>query len=224
MSAVTPQYLAKGVAHILQDKVIPPYVTVLRVHGPFLFGTTDKLEQSTKDLDELADVVVLRLRNMTALDAMGVHALEHLSDRLRMAGKAMILCGAMAQPARLLARSQFATRLGRDNICPNIEAALERASDLVRDRTLVLASPELRDAASGLVSQRRPSRERAGTTQRRDGRRAEPPIAAATCSRSGSRRHEPRGAAGFGDRRRLREKRWGAHRRIRRMFDSTLSS
>lgn len=140
VSAVTPEYLADGFSHILQDKVIPPYVTVLRIHGPFLFGTTDKLEESTKDLDKLADVVVLRLRNMTALDATGVHALERLSNRLRMAGKTMLLCGAMAQPAKLLSRSQFAARLGPENICPNIEAALERARQLVDAATEVVIS------------------------------------------------------------------------------------
>jgi SulP family sulfate permease len=130
VSAVTPQYLADGLAHILQDKTIPPYVTILRIHGPFLFGTTDKLEESTANIEKLADVVVLRLRNMTALDATGIHALEHLSERLRDAGKSMLLCGALAQPAKLLSRSQFAARLGRENICPNIEAALERARQL----------------------------------------------------------------------------------------------
>ncbi len=41
---VTPEYLEEGRVHILQDKHIPDYVTILRIHGPFLFGTTDKLQ------------------------------------------------------------------------------------------------------------------------------------------------------------------------------------
>ena len=40
VSAVTPDYIEHGRQHVLQDKVIPPYVTILRIHGPFLFGTT----------------------------------------------------------------------------------------------------------------------------------------------------------------------------------------
>jgi sulfate permease, SulP family len=127
VSAVTPEYLSDGLAHILQDKQIPSYVTVLRIHGPFLFGTTEKLEAATKDLDKLGDVVILRLRNMSALDATGIHALERLSNRLHELGKIMLLCGAMNQPARLLSRSQFLKRLGKENVLPNIEAALERA-------------------------------------------------------------------------------------------------
>jgi SulP family sulfate permease len=40
VEAVTPEYLEDGQAHILQDKDIPSNVTILRIHGPFLFGTT----------------------------------------------------------------------------------------------------------------------------------------------------------------------------------------
>src|SRR5450432_3303204 len=43
VSLVTPEYVEAGRAHILQDKKIPDYVSVFRVHGPFLFGVTDKV-------------------------------------------------------------------------------------------------------------------------------------------------------------------------------------
>ena len=91
---VTPSYIEDGRAHILQDKDVPSYVSILRVHGPFLFGTTDKLEQATADLEAFEPVVVLRLRNMTALDATGLHALEKLAGRLRKSGRTLLLCGA----------------------------------------------------------------------------------------------------------------------------------
>ena len=43
VSRVTPEYIESGRPHILQDKVIPDYVAIFRIHGPFLFGATDKL-------------------------------------------------------------------------------------------------------------------------------------------------------------------------------------
>ena len=43
VSRVTAEYVEDGRAHTLQDKRIPPYVTIFRIHGPFLFGTTDKM-------------------------------------------------------------------------------------------------------------------------------------------------------------------------------------
>jgi SulP family sulfate permease len=133
VAAVTPEYLEDGQAHVLQDKDIPSNVTILRIHGPFLFGTTDKLTEATKDLNQFGDVVILRLRNMTALDATGMHALEKFSDRLRKAGKTLLLCGARDQPSRLITRSDFRKRVGDENVLPHVQAALARAREIQAD-------------------------------------------------------------------------------------------
>lgn len=127
VSTVTADYIRDGQAHILQDKALPPYVTILRIHGPFLFGATEKLLEETRDIAGFAPVVILRLRNMNALDATGLHALESFSNRLRAAGKTLLLCGARDQPARLLEQGDFTRHVGAANILPHVEAALARA-------------------------------------------------------------------------------------------------
>ena len=127
---VTSEYIEEGRLHILQDKQVPQYVTILRIHGPFLFGTTDKLEEATSDLNAFAPVVVLRLRNMTALDATGIYALEKLADRLKKSGRTLLLCGAREQPERLLEQAEFLDHVGRENILPHVAAALERAEQI----------------------------------------------------------------------------------------------
>ena len=130
VAAVTPEYLREGQAHILQDKDIPSNVTILRIHGPFLFGTTEKLVDATRDLDGLGDIVILRLRNMTALDATGIHALERLSERLRKTGRVLLLCGARDQPSRLISRSAFLEHVGAENVLPHVQGALARAYEI----------------------------------------------------------------------------------------------
>ena len=130
VSTVTNKYIEDGRAHVLQDKVVPPYVSILRIHGPFLFGTTDKLAEETADLKGLGQIVILRLRNMTAIDATGLHALESLAGRLRASGRTLLLCGARDQPAKLLEQSAFVEHIGPDNILPHVDAALGRAREL----------------------------------------------------------------------------------------------
>jgi SulP family sulfate permease len=130
---VTAEYLEDGQAHILQGKKIPSGVTILRIHGPFLFGTTEKLVETTKDLNRLGEVVILRLRNMTALDATGIHALEKFSERLHQSGKTLLLCGARDQPSQLIAGSDFLRRVGPENVLPNVQAALARANEIQGD-------------------------------------------------------------------------------------------
>jgi SulP family sulfate permease len=127
VETVTKEYVEHGRLHILQDKHIPEYVTIVRIHGPFLFGTTEKLSVITDRIDELTPVVILRLRNMTAIDATGLLALEDLADKLHATGRHLILCGARPQPAKLMRQAEFERHVGRDNICPHISAALERA-------------------------------------------------------------------------------------------------
>jgi sulfate permease, SulP family len=130
VSRLTAVDIEEGRVHALQDKPVPDYVTLLRIHGPFLFGTTDKLADVTADLSSFAPVVILRLRHMSAIDATGLHALEALSDRLHDSGRALVLCGARQQPAELLHRADFVEHVGADNVVPHFQAALARAVEI----------------------------------------------------------------------------------------------
>ncbi|HEX7797251.1 MAG TPA: sulfate permease [Vicinamibacterales bacterium] len=134
VSAVTADYVREGRPHILQDKRIPAYVRIFRIHGPFLFGATDKLRPIVDDIDRLPPVVILRLRNMTALDATGLRAFEDLAESLRSAGRHLILCGARHQPADLMKRADFHRHVGDENICVHIQDALRRARAIHRGR------------------------------------------------------------------------------------------
>jgi SulP family sulfate permease len=130
VSEVTEEYLEDGRVHILQDKDIPSYVSILRIHGPFLFGSTEKMDEIIARVDTLQPIVLLRLRNMTALDATGMKAIENLADALHATGRQMIVCGARKQPAELMHDAEFQEHVGEKNISPNVQAALVRAREL----------------------------------------------------------------------------------------------
>jgi SulP family sulfate permease len=130
VSEVTDDYVEDGRMHILQDKDIPYYATIFRIHGPFLFGATDKISSVTENLHRLPPVVIIRLRNMTAIDATGLYALEDVAKQLHASGRTLILCGAREQPARLMRQAEFEEVVGRENICANVGEALGRAEDV----------------------------------------------------------------------------------------------
>jgi sulfate permease, SulP family len=129
VTAVTDEYVQDGHRHSLQHQEIPPYVRIFRIHGPFLFGATDKLRPVLDHVADLPPIVILRLRNMTALDATGLRALEEVAAALHASGRTLILCGARNQPARLIARADFRRHIGQANVCANITEALSRARD-----------------------------------------------------------------------------------------------
>ena len=134
VTRVTRDYVEDSRVHVLQGKDIPDYAAVFRIHGPFLFGATDKFVDIIDEMKTLPPIVILRLRNMTAIDATGLGAIENLADQLQESGRSLLLCGAREQPAQLMSQAEFARHVGAENICPSITEALDRAAEVYRER------------------------------------------------------------------------------------------
>ena len=128
VSRATKDYVADSTVHVLQGKDIPDYAVVYRVHGPFLFGATDKFAEILHSMDQLPPIVILRLRNMTAIDATGLGAIRDLADALHASGRSLLLCGAREQPSQLMKQAEFERHVGTENICSSISEALQRAA------------------------------------------------------------------------------------------------
>ena len=133
VSRITEEDVARDQVHVLQGKLLPEFVAVFRIHGPFLFGSTEKLDEIREQLPQLPPVVAIRLRNTTAIDSTGLQALERLADEVRTSGRTLVFCGAREQPAQLMSQAEFADHVGRENICPNIGAGITRAQAIVEE-------------------------------------------------------------------------------------------
>ncbi len=127
VTRVTEEYLEEGSDHTLPDKEIPAYVAIFRIHGPFMFGSAEKLTEVSKHLEELPAIVILRLRNMTVIDSTGLQTLQRFADEVHASGRTLLLCGAREQPVQLMRQAEFEQHVGADNICPHVRAALARA-------------------------------------------------------------------------------------------------
>jgi SulP family sulfate permease len=130
VSRVTRDYVEDSRVHVLQGKDIPPYAAVFRVHGPFLFGTTDKFDEILRGMNDLPPIVILRLRNMTAIDATGLGAIRDLADEIHATGRTLLLCGAREQPSQLMQQAEFERHVGKENIVPSINDAIRRSNEL----------------------------------------------------------------------------------------------
>jgi SulP family sulfate permease len=128
VGSVTDDTLGDGEPRVITDKYIPAYCSVIRIRGPFMFGATDKLEQATRDLSKFGPIIVLKVTYMSAIDGTGIHALESLAKRLCDSGRSLIICGAQKQPLELIHGSKLMPLIGRKNLQPHLDAALERAA------------------------------------------------------------------------------------------------
>lgn len=134
VTRITPEDILDGEQHSLQMHEIPPGVALYRIHGPFLFGSTRKLSLVEQDLPTLPRVVIIRLRNMTAIDATGLHAMENLAGVLRRSGRVMLLCGMRPQPKALMERAEFRQHVGEANICATVRVAIGRARQILEQQ------------------------------------------------------------------------------------------
>jgi sulfate permease, SulP family len=124
--------LANAPGQTTAGKTIPDGVMVFRVFGAFFFGAADKLETSLRSAGELPEVLILRMRDVLALDATGLDALEDLMEKLRKHRKDLILCGPHSQPLFALTRSGLIDRLGLENVCGDMDSSLQRAREILK--------------------------------------------------------------------------------------------
>jgi sulfate permease, SulP family len=160
VARVTGKLIEEGRVHSLQGLTIPHYAAVYRIHGPFLFGATDKLDQIIDQLDSLPSIVIVRLRHVPAMDASGLQALEDLADQLTTSGRTLLLCGAREQPAHLMERAEFHQHVGDANILLNVQDALRRAEQIANELSLEEKSHgELRFKSADLLASCSPRKE-----------------------------------------------------------------
>ena len=119
----------------IRNKFVPPGVVVYRIEGPFFFGAAEKLEAALSRSDEVPRIVIFRMRNVPAIDATGLHALEVMLEKFHRKHTQLILSGVQPQPMKVLYNAGFVDKIGLDNICANIDVGLERAQALLAPAT-----------------------------------------------------------------------------------------
>ena len=110
-------------------KVVPNNTTVYEISGPLFFGAADKILDIR--LKEKYNVLILRMRSVTALDATAVHFLEQFYERCQKKGITLILSHVNDQPLSAMKKAGFDQLIGEENFCAHIDEALERAKSLM---------------------------------------------------------------------------------------------
>jgi SulP family sulfate permease len=110
---------------------LPAGIEVFDVQGPFFFGAADKFKEALRSLDMPVCVIILRLRNVPAIDATGLYALREFLYKCRKTSVHLVISGILSQPENALKRSGLWDEIGEENILKNIDLALSRASEIV---------------------------------------------------------------------------------------------
>ncbi len=111
-------------------KVIPEGAMVYEITGPIFFGASTKIADVIKRADK--KVLVLRMRSVPAIDATGIHSFESIIRTCEKNGTTLIMSHVNEQPMKVLKKSGMYKKIGKENICKNIDAALERAEEILK--------------------------------------------------------------------------------------------
>jgi len=110
---------------------VPHGVEVFEVYGPFFFGAASKFKDAMGLVESTPRVLILRMREVGAMDATGLRALEDVAVKSRKTNTTLILSGVHAQPLIVLERSGLLEEIGEENVFGNIDDALNRAREVL---------------------------------------------------------------------------------------------
>ena len=111
--------------------IIPARVEVYEINGPYFFGIATKFEETMAQLGDRPKVRIIRMRKVPFIDSTGIHNLTSLCKMSQKEKITIVLSGVNEKVHKTLEKSGFYELLGKQNICPNINVALDRAKEII---------------------------------------------------------------------------------------------
>lgn len=109
-------------------KAIPAHTEVVEFEGPMFFASAEKF--SRIPIKEGVTTIILRMRNVPALDETAMRALFEVYSICRKNNLTLILSHTNDQPLSVMKKSGFYDKVGEKNFLPNIDEALAYAETL----------------------------------------------------------------------------------------------
>jgi SulP family sulfate permease len=132
VSAITREFdesddEGEGDPNTVRRRTVPAGVEVYEINGPFFFGAAEKFKETMTGMHRMPRVLILRMRNVPAVDSTALNALRDVMGRFRRAGARVILSDVHAQPMVAIRRSALSDELPEEDLVGNIDDALNLA-------------------------------------------------------------------------------------------------
>jgi len=113
----------------VRSREVPRGVEVYEINGPFFFGAAEQFRETIGTVTGKPRVLIVRMRNVPAIDSTGLHALAQIARRSRAEGTRLILSDVHSQPMIALGRSRLLDELGDENLLGSLDDALAAARE-----------------------------------------------------------------------------------------------
>ena len=112
--------------------IIPEGVEVYEINGPYFFGIANRFEEVMQQMGDRPKVRIIRMRKVPFIDSTGIHNLTNFCEMSQRENIHIILSGVNEKVHKVLQKSNFYTLLGKENICTNINEALDKSKEIVQ--------------------------------------------------------------------------------------------
>lgn len=115
-----------------ESLIVPKGVEVYEINGPYFFGIANKFEEQMVLLGDRPKVRIIRMRKVPFIDSTGIHNLTNLCKMSKKERITIVLSGVNEKVHHVLEKSGFYELLGEENICENINVAIDRANQIIQ--------------------------------------------------------------------------------------------
>lgn len=115
----------------IASRHVPHGVAVFEIMGSLFFGAVEKFKAALDMTSSHPKILILRMRQVPSIDAAGIQMIEGLLSKCRSEGTQLLLSGVHSQPIVALSKSGLLRDIGEQNVLANIDAALNRAREIL---------------------------------------------------------------------------------------------
>lgn len=122
-----------GIHSYDEGLTIPKGVEVYEINGPYFFGVATQFEELMDEFRDKSKVRIIRMRKVPFIDSTGIHNLANLCEMSSKRKITVVLSGVNPKVHSALQKANFYNILGEENICPDINVALARANEVLKE-------------------------------------------------------------------------------------------
>ena len=110
-------------------RALPGGVQVYDINGPFFFGAAERFREAVGRVAARPKVLIIRLKNVSAIDSSGLHALTEIVHRSLEDGVRVMLTDLHAQPMVVLTNAGLLDEIGEQDATRTLDEAVEEARE-----------------------------------------------------------------------------------------------
>lgn len=122
-----------GIHSYDEGLTIPKGVEVYEINGPYFFGVATQFEELMDEFRDKSKVRIIRMRKVPFIDSTGIHNLANLCEMSSKRKITVVLSGVNPKVHSALQKANFYNIIGEENICPDINVALTRANEVLKE-------------------------------------------------------------------------------------------